>query len=386
MKNLSDKISVAVSVPSGTTNNKIYPYTVSSKYVDSEIFVGNLFYTTGNTINVDITDLARNYAFNASNYAQPNTNYWRVENSRLMDVYTVSINWGGSTTSGSETVVHVYDYPNKYKADINTNYNNVFFTPSTAAYTGLTNCTMQSLYFDSRSRYRYPTLIPRYPLYEDERDQYNSNIPFYCSVEAGNNVAGLNFHYQEETAAQLDDDFDLQIDTRDGNTLVVYGSMYCFPYPQGWTPETDVTLYLASVNGGEYNKAIAIFEPKYKRYYLQWQDRFGNMQSQPFNCNINYSEDFERQEVLTSDEKRKLVGVTVKPKWSLNSGWISEDKYYVYESLYISPFINLVDTKYDSVISVCITGDYVEKNYHSEKKMLSLNLELEAIQNQEYIY
>lgn len=385
MKNLSDKITIAVSVPSGTTTNKIYPYTVNSKYLDSEIFVGNLFYSTGNTINVDITDLARNYTFNASDYAQPNSNQWNFEPTRLMDVYTVYVNWENSTTNGSETVAHVYQYPNQYKADNYSKVGNVFFTPS-GSNTDITNCTMQSSFYDSRTQYRGAILIPRYPIYAEEQAQMRSIIPFYTSIEIGNNVTSLNFHYIEGGGAELDDDFFIQVNAQDSNTLAIYGNIYCFTYPQDWTPETDIILSVGSASGEEYAKHIAIFEPKYKRYYLQWQDRFGNMQSQPFNCDINYSEDYDRQEITTSDGKRKLTGVTVKPKWNLYSGWINDNLYYFYESLYISPFINLVDTKYDNVIGVCITGNYVEKNYHSEKKMININLELEATQNQEYIY
>lgn len=382
MKTLSDKITISVSVPQSAEHNKVYSYTVYSKLLDETIFIGNLFYQNGTTLSVDITDLARNYAFNASNYAEPNNNYWRVENTNLMDVYTVSINWGDSTTSGNETVVHVYEYPNKYKT-VNASYNDVFFNPTTPN-TGITNCTMQGLYYNSRYQHKYPLLIPRYPLYEVEQAQDESKIPFYSSIEIGNNVTALNFYYVD--SGDLDEEISIDVSSQYSNTVVIYGNIYVFQYPQGWTPESDVILSVESTNRTENAKRIAIFEPNYKRYYLQWQDRFGNMQSQPFNCNIDYNENFEREEIVNADGQRKLTGITVKPKWKLNSGWIDEDIFWEYESIYTSPFVNLVDTKHNSVISVMVTGNYEEKNYKNQKKMINLNLELEGATNQKYIY
>ena len=123
-----------------------------------------------------------------------------------------------------------------------------------------------------------------------------------------------------------------------------------------------------------------------KRYYLMWQDRFGGYQSQAFNNTAVYSETYSVTETQNYKNERKKSFIQVQPKWKLTSGWISEELYPYYESIMVSPIVLLYDTQEDVSYPVIVNGNYTEKTYKKEKKMLNLSLDLEAISKQNIMY
>ena len=71
------------------------------------------------------------------------------------------------------------------------------------------------------------------------------------------------------------------------------------------------------------------------RYYLQWRDRYGSMQMQPF-CKIDtYSEDLTRTEIKNYQDNRSLSNISIQPKWKLNTKWLNNTVYPYYESLLV---------------------------------------------------
>lgn len=135
---------------------------------------------------------------------------------------------------------------------------------------------------------------------------------------------------------------------------------------------------------GDY---VAEIDECYSRYYLQWQDRMGAFQSQPFNEHYTYSENVERETITDYRGVKRVSGVNVTPKFKINTDWIKEDLYPYYESIFTSPVLFLYDTKEDKRYSVLVTdSEYTEKTYDNQKKLFNLSLNLELNQHQNIIY
>lgn len=123
------------------------------------------------------------------------------------------------------------------------------------------------------------------------------------------------------------------------------------------------------------------------RYYLQWQDRMGGFQSQPFNEHYTYSENVERETITDYRGVKRISGVNITPKFKINTDWIKEDLYPYYESIFTSPVLFLYDTHEDKRYSVLVTdSEYTEKTYDNQKKLFNLSLNLELNQQQNIIY
>lgn len=135
---------------------------------------------------------------------------------------------------------------------------------------------------------------------------------------------------------------------------------------------------------GDY---VAQIDSCYSRYYLQWQDRMGGFQSQPFNDKYTYSESFETETLTDYQGRKRLSNVGVTGKFKINTDWIKEDLYPYYESIFTSPVLFLYDTKEDKRYSVLVTdSDYTEKTYSNQKKLFNLTLNLELNNKQNIVY
>lgn len=124
------------------------------------------------------------------------------------------------------------------------------------------------------------------------------------------------------------------------------------------------------------------------RYYLQWRDRYGSMQMQPF-CKVDtYSEDLTRTEIKNYQDTRSLSNISIQPKWKLNTKWLNNTVYPYYESLLISPWIKMYDTKEDTVYDVIITSsDYTEKTFKNQsRQQFNLQIDVEAVNKQNILY
>ena len=124
------------------------------------------------------------------------------------------------------------------------------------------------------------------------------------------------------------------------------------------------------------------------RYYLQWRDRYGSMQMQPFSKAETYSEDFTRTEIKNYQDTRRLSGIGIQPKWKLNSAWIPFDLVPYYESLQVSPWVKLYDTKEDQLYDVILKDTaFTEKTFrNNDRQLWSLEVECEQTDKQNILY
>lgn len=192
------------------------------------------------------------------------------------------------------------------------------------------------------------------------------------------------FAYVDES---LQEDFDdVNLDVYDTADLVYASSL--LPNNGATVYDTDNQPFAITdrkINLTEKYKA-AIFDMCPKRFYLFWQDRFGSFQCQAFNDIADYSESFERSEVQDYQNRRRNANIQVQSKWKINSGWIPEDLYPYYESIYTSPFLILYDSERDMRHTVMVSGDYEEKTYKNQKRLINMNLELTENKKQNIIY
>lgn len=183
------------------------------------------------------------------------------------------------------------------------------------------------------------------------------------------------------------DDTTIDIDSIDTSS-VVYSSSDTPILHESVYDEVDDTEYLVDDIDvrGNYVYKVAVLDVCPKKYYLFWQDRYGSFQCQAFNEYANYSETFDRTEIQDYQNRRRLANIQVQGKWKLNSGWIPEELYPYYESIYTSPILILYDSVQNKRFTVLVSGNYDEKTYRNQKKMVNMNLELTLNKKQNIIY
>lgn len=135
------------------------------------------------------------------------------------------------------------------------------------------------------------------------------------------------------------------------------------------------------------NCIIGVLDKCPARYYLAWNDRYGDIQSQPFDGKVVYSEDIKTEEIIDYKERRRVSHKTLQPKWKLNTKWLKEEVYPIYESIFTSPYLLLYDVEQDKAYNVIVTDNkYEEKTRKNEKTLFNLEINVEANKTQELTY
>ena len=359
----------------------------------STIFVGNYYNNAERWHTFDITDLCRSRKRNI------HTTFGKSIDSDVFTVeqYRIIVTKSDNTTvTGSAiTVAHVYPYPHVQKSSRVMQPYNAFFDITTA------NNSDVSLLLQGNNRYATGRnnlyLCPRYPLVKDEQDLDNYyTMTFGATIEFGSALGDVTFFSVEAGADYTNTN--LWYGSYSLDRLGMEGYSHTFFRSYGWflnTNEkggvpmnTDYWIYMTWTNSSNVSqyRRIAIIEACKSRYYLLWQDRFGSYQSQPFNGKMEYSENITNSEYVSYTGERQKYNVQVQPKWKINSGWITEDLYPFYESIYVSPILRLYDTETETEYDVILNDNYVEKKYINSKSMLNLQLNLEATEKQNISY
>ena len=356
------------------------------------IFVGNYYNNAERYHTFDITDLCRSRKRNI------HTTFGKSIDSDefTVDQYRIIVTKSDNTTVTGEaiTVAHVYPYSNVQKS-LSMNAYSTFFDITTA------NNYDVSLLLQGNNRYATGTnnlyLCPRYPLVGDEQDldnyytmvfgatiEFGSSLQYvtFFSVAAGEDYTNTDNWYGSYNLEHLGDE---------GYSHTFFRSYGYFlnTNEKGAVPmNLDYWVYMTWTNSNNVSqyRRIAIIEACKERYYLLWQDRYGSYQSQPFKGKMEYSEDITNSEYVSYTGERHKYNVQVQPKWKINSGWLKEDLFPFYESIFVSPILRLYDTETKTEYDVILNDNYVEKKYVNEKKLLSIELNLEATEKQNITY
>ena len=360
------------------------------------IFRGNYYHVGGSTRDTfDITDILRSRKRNMdfeNVEKEPDVeslgNAYSAPSHTVMEFYLRVQNNSGNTIFGRwTTVAMVYRYPN-VKQGITTG-DNIFNL-------------VDEIELDVNPDYRYEVavplqgnsntnsldsmvLIPHYPLKQTDK------FHIAQTVIIGADVTSLGVNFRQSRF--VDDEFGVKVPTECFCfTFVVKPSeMFDWDYYQPDMTK-DMKLFVSYYKPDEYDdyqqywKEFAIMDACPKRYYIMWEDRLGGIQSQAFNEHAQYSEDFQNTETVNYKDERKKSVISVQPKWKLASGWIKENAYCIYESIFTSPYVKLYDCQEDTLYNVIVTGNYVEKKYKNEKRMVNISLDLEASSKQNIVY
>lgn len=403
MKYLDERITFDILVSSSVSNlpeKGIYTYILMAADNDSyeeehEVFVGNFYYNKTFRHTLDVTDIIRNAKPSYRGLAQDLHNPYGSDliyaGGRQITEYWIVLKMEKdgnimTVTSDHQMVANVFRYPNR-SIYANLSGGSQFYEFNLS--------TWKDTYYPLLMGYKYNQyskgvwdrymLVPRYPCKATE--SYGHAVTFGY----GNNVTSIQL-YMSDQSGDYDGSKNIYTDDQgadpyNGTWVSSLGSLledYMYQVEEYGTPFTDLDLYYVD----RYNNHIyiGIFEACYSRYYLQWVDRFGFIQSQPFRDNITYSEDFKTEEIVTYDDVRRINNISIQPKWKLYSGWIKDELYPFYESIFTSPFLILYDTQTDMNYEVIVKGNYTEKNYKNQKALINLELNLEAAETQNIVY
>ena len=126
-----------------------------------------------------------------------------------------------------------------------------------------------------------------------------------------------------------------------------------------------------------YMRPILEFDVCPADYYVMWRDRYNAMNCQPVLNNVRMSNNYSRVNKTNSKGEQKIVSVETSSSWVVNTDWLSYEKYYVWESILVSPEIYLIDIKNNYTYRVVITDNiYNEKTRDNNNKMFNLTLNL----------
>ena len=398
MKYLNDRITQRIDLGSAPAKG-MYKYEVQVFHLGWEpIFVGNYFNNGERFYTFDITDICRNRksTLHTSGSSDYDTDINIVEQYRI----TVTKDNNGNTVTGTSFfVAHIYTYPNlQYGYDPNLIPDNVFFDINTSIPQYLVSVLLQGTNKSRSIESTRPSmyLIPQYPNVVDSQDLiYYITMTFGLTIETGSAIQNVTIFSVERGKAYSNQNnwlghYDMSHLNEEYCTHTFFSSFGKFIEDVDQNiPDYDIDVYITWKNGAgtsQYRKVAEIKSCK-ERYYLLWQDRYGSYQSQPFKGKMEYSEDITNEEILSYTGRRRKSNVIVQPKWKLNSGWLKEQLFPFYESIYVSPILKLYDTKTQHEYDVILKDTpYVEKKYHNDKKLLSIELNLEATETQNIIY
>lgn len=139
----------------------------------------------------------------------------------------------------------------------------------------------------------------------------------------------------------------------------------------------DVLTWSPVNSNQRYKYTIAKFDNQ-SRYFLKWKDRYGMPQCQPFGGTYKYSESISKNTITDYKNTKKIIDITNTPKWLLNSKWIKQEYYPFYESIFVSPYLQLYDAKEDKLYNVILKNtEYDEKTFNNQNRQL-FNVQLEV--------
>lgn len=376
MKYLDERITIQIDMGFPMPSAGMYRYVIyeylewAREDEDEMIFTGNFYYGRNSRYyTFDITDIVRSrkYTFPKDYILDNSTRTGLAAN--LTNRYRIKVYLDeGSVTSSWNNVAMIYRYPN-VKKDL---------TDGSGVYTHVESGYSDVLYplIQGYNETKTPPLISHYPL------KNTRNYKFCQSFITSSEVQEFQLWL---TNSNLNDYYSVSV-AQEGNTtscMITLGAIVDWQHYQQEL-DRDVNVYKA-IDDDFHNK-IAVLDYCYKRYYLLWQDRYGGFQSQALLDKVTYSETYNVTETQNYRNERNKSFIQVQPKWKLSTGWIKEDVFPYYESIYVSPIIVLYDTYEDKSYEVIVNSSYTEKTYKNEKKMLNISLDLETSSKQNIMY
>lgn len=306
------------------------------------IFTGNVFLTAGTrSVRIDLNDFIEAQKDKGEFLRLPFYSH-DEEVLNLFNKYKITLTINGTDyTSNTTDVALMYRYPNQ-----NTALLTDFFDIDSTGIALFRNCLQGGLNGSL-------TLVPR--------------IPFKYTFEYGFGVT-----------LEANMDMTVQLSGADG---IEFQTMDVDYYPpctiNFWT--LNKLFRGSSIRGNGRDGALYINGKRVctvdvncmSKYYVMWQDRYGGIQSQPFDKIDTFTENISASKITNFRNEKNVSNVDVTPKWDVQTGWINEKYYPFYESILVSPYVVLYDTENDKSYNVIPTDNtFTEKTYRNQQNKL----------------
>lgn len=357
---------ITVSIQTNVEHDGVYGYSVIrviSGVTNSVIFRGSVFLEAQSTKEFDITSIVRSCNITPTFMESlPTSSIQRKSNG--LEKFKIAIYEDNAIAYSEDIFVRMfYRYP--------------LLREEMYGALEYTHDANNTLWVGLQGRYNvngngYFKLTPRIPLIGTIN--YIFAIAGYCTDGlVGNN--SLKFSFREDGVLTPTE---VNVAPTSNNFTIIYPLSKLFESldPSGG----EITIWYSGDEVAKVDNCPA-------NYYLMWQDRAGSFQSQPFDKISTYSESFNREYITNYKGVKRPTTITTSPKIRVQTGYIDEDIYPYYESIFVSPYILLYDFKEDKSYLVNVKGDYTEKTFRNQgRQMFNIQLDLEFAKNQNMIY
>lgn len=123
------------------------------------------------------------------------------------------------------------------------------------------------------------------------------------------------------------------------------------------------------------------------KYYLQWIDRYKGVQCQPFSGKNAYEINYGVTNILSRYNEKSPTAYNNTYQFEINTGWLTDDVYPLYESIFVSPQLKLYDTENDICHNVIVVDkNFKEKTRKNQGKLYNFTLKLEINTDETILY
>ena len=345
--------------PSNTPSTKVYQVKKGTKI----LFVGNISLTgKERTVSIDVTDILRSLKMKDNLMStNPNPNNPSLVEFLQEEIAVVLILDETNSLTQSQNIFFIYRYPREIEGMNPVLQDIGVFTQNKLMLQGA-NYTDNALDI---------ALTPRYPFVA------TSKLGWGVALQASQQSDSIRINYYGALAGTGDIVFSVEPEYPN----IIYTTLQQL-FRNAVIDTTKDKAYI----GPDQNHIFSQFDMCPAQYYVQWIDRYGTYQCQPFSKISTFSNDYSTTHMMSYDKVKKPIFNQVKSQWNLNSEFISEDKLPYYESLFVSPKVILYDAKNDMSYNVVLTDTkFVEKTFaNQQRRLFNLQITLEKA-NEQYI-
>ena len=345
--------------PENTPSTKVYQVKKGTKI----LFVGNISLTgKERSVDIDVTDVLRSLKMKdqlMSTNPNPN-NYPLVEFLQEEIAVVLVLNETNSLTQ-SKNIFFIYRYPRTIEG----------MNPDLQAIGAFTTNKLMLQGANYTNDALNMALTPRYPFCATDK------LGWGVAMQVAEQSDTILINYYGALAGTGDIVFSVEPQ----HTNIIYTTLQQL-FRNAVIDTTKDKAYI----GADQNHIFAQIDMCPAQYYVQWIDRYGTYQCQPFSKISTFSNDYSTTHMISYDKVKKPIFKTVNSTWNLNSDFITEDKLPYYESLFVSTKVILYDAQNDMSYNVVLTDTkFVEKTFaNQQRRMFNLQITLEKA-NEQYI-
>ena len=343
--------------------NGLYPYTLTKG--GETIFSGQVYMNQGDDeVDIDVTDIVKNYTYDAKRWYTPiGSSYMSVITKGLIDNVNISIKVGQSWYSGSAQVVGSF-YCNPAHSQYDFPCSDWQLPSSESAFYPLNEGIERITSSGSVGAWNPDNMLI-------------SHYPFLST-----NNYGISMIFNTGNSTIMNISFDERLTSSTGAKTLGFATKKMYGL---WIGLSHLFTNVTDNGNGKVgrlklnNESFAIIDMCPAPYYIKWQSRYGSFNSYGLFGRRLQKNDYTKELTTNYRGYTKPISTKVTQSWNVSTGWIPEEDVKHFESLFVSPYISLYDTRQYTTYSVIMKDNtFEEKTYiNNGKKMVSLSFNLE---------